>query len=495
MTTGDVEISILDGGAAVVVPSASVQVVIGCSSSGTEAQPFATQDANVLKSVLGKGPLVEAGGLICVAGGTVIACKAEIVSAATLSAVTASRIGSSTSVVTVTGDAVDDFFVKVNVVASGNIATAGIKFKISIDAGKHFGPTLSLGTAATYLIPDTGITLNFAAGSLDNGDSFTFYSTAPVWDTGAVQACLDALEASSFAVAGWGSMHIVGPVNGADAQTIQTAIDAIAVEFTFTRAIMHCRDADVPDNWGGPGEDEVDWMEAIETDFSDLDAKRLVVCSGHYNTPSAYPNSAAGSPVLRRSSSYSLAARQVQIPPQRHAGRVRDGALKNISIDPTNDPTDGFIYHDERINPGLDGARFTSLRTRKGLPGFYIVNPNLFAPPGSIFTLLPLGNVMDVACAIVHQVGQQDINSDIRLNKNGTIYENEALAIEARLYGQIKVQMIDNAMISSATVVVNRSTNVLATSTVKIRVTIEARGYILEEDIEIGFLDPFAAGA
>jgi hypothetical protein len=44
-------------------------------------------------------------------------------------------------------------------------------------------------------------------------------------------------------------------------------------------------------------------------------------------------------------------------------------------------------------------------------------------------------------------------------------------------------------------VTVNRTNNILATSIVKITVTIVARGYILQEDIEIGFQNPFAAGA
>lgn len=495
MTTGDVEINIIDGGAAVVVPGASVRVVIGCSSDGEVAQPVATQDPNTLKAIFGKGPLVESGGLIIVGGGTVIACKADIVTAATASAVTTSRVGSSTCVVTVTGTPYDDYLVKMVVVTGGTKGTPGIRFKLSLDAGRHYGPTLALGAASTYTIPETGVTLNFATGTLDAGDNFTFYTTAPIWDTGSIQDCLDALKNSSFAVAGWGGMHIVGPVDGTDAATIGTAIDALADSFIYTRVMMHARDADIPTVWGGPGETETDWITSVTTDFGALEAKRILVAAGHYNIASAYPNPSAGSPTLRRSLSYALAARQVQIPPQRHAGRVRDGSLKNINIDPTKDPTDGFIYHDERIVGGFDQARFASARTRIGLPGFYNVNPNLMSPLGSIFTLLPLGNVMDVACAIVHQVGQRDINSDIRLNPTGTIYENEALAIEARLYGQIKAQMIDNAMISSATVTVNRSTNILATSTVKVTVQIVARGYILEEDIDIGFKDPFAAGA
>lgn len=495
MTTGDVEITIVDGGAAVVVPGSSVQVVIGTSSSGTAAQPIATQNPNALRSVFDTGPLVEAGALSCIAGGTVIACRAATVTAATKTAVTSTKVAASTSVVTATGTPLDDFQIKLVITTGGTIAAAGIKFQVSVDGGRHYGPILSLGTANTYAISKTGCSFAFAAGTLDAGDTYTFSTTAPLWDTSSVIACLSAISDSQFAIAGWGSMHIVGPVTGANAATIQTALDSLAGDFVYTRAIMHARDAAMPVAWGGAGETEAAWLAAVAADFSALDAKRILVAAGHYNIPTAFKNASAGSPSHRRSLSYALAARQVQIPPQRHAGRVRDGSLQNISVDPTNDPTDGFIYHDARTLAGLDTARLTAARTRIGLPGFYVVNPNLMSAPGSIFTILPLGNVMDVACSIVHQVGQTDINSDIRLNPNGTIYENEALAIEARFKGQIKVQMIDNAMISSCTVTVSRTQNVLATSIVKVTVSIVSRGYILQEDVEIGFQDPFTAGA
>jgi hypothetical protein len=121
----------------------------------------------------------------------------------------------------------------------------------------------------------------------------------------------------------------------------------------------------------------------------------------------------------------------------------------------------------------------------------YIVNPLLASPPGSVFTLLPLGNVMDVACGIVHQVGQQEINDDIRLNNNGTIFENEAQRIERTLFGAIKVNMIDKNELSDAKVSVDRTNNIRATNTVNINVIIFSRGYILEEDVNISFASAF----
>lgn len=501
MPTGDVQLTILDGGS-VVVPGSSVQVVIGCSSAGTAAQVVASQNPQTFISTFGYGPLVEAACLSALAGGTVLALKAASNTAGAASAVTFT--GTGTSVITVSGTPNDSYLVHFKVVTGGTIGVAGITFQLSLDAGRNFGPTLALGTANTYVIPQTGITLNFAAGTLVANDVAKFCSSEPLFNTAGVLACLNALQASQYAAVGWGSMLLAGGssatsfgvgVPGSDATTIQGYLDTLANGYIFSRLMLNARDVKIPTAWGGVTETEAAWITAITADYAAVSARRICASAGHYNMPSAVPNPTVGAPRYRRPLAWALAARQVQIPPQRHAGRVRDGALSNIVLDPTNDPTDGFVYHDERITSGLDTARFNSVRSRIGLPGLYVSNPNLMAPLGSVFTMLPLGNVMDVACGIVHQVAQQFINADIRLNPSGTIYENEARAIEAALAEAIQAFMTSQSMISSATIAVDRTSNVRATSIVKINVSIVARGYVLEEQVTIGFVNSSQAGA
>lgn len=572
MTTGDVQISILDGGASVVVPGASVQAIIGPCSSGTAAQVTATKNVNTLVSVYGYGPMPEAAALTILAGGTVLAVKAasntagfvrgtdiapitittasnaspilvttstshgfatgNVVTQAGVTTNTAAngtfvitvltattytlngstgtgagtggtaqltgvtQLGAGTTVTTITGAPFDDYYVKGKIVAGGTVGTTGITFALSGDAGRTFGPTYSLGTALTFLIPNTGLTLTFVtAKTFVAGDTFQFSTVAPAWNAAGVQACLTALQSSPYALAGWGSLHIVGVMSQANATTFQANLDTMATGYVFSRAMTSARDASPAQVWGGTGETETVWTAAVVADYAPGSAKRICPNAGYYNTPTGIPNAAFGAPRYRRPLAYSLAARQVQIPPQRHAGRVRDGALSNIIIDPTSDAQDGFVYHDERQNPGFDVARITSARTRIGYQGFYIANPNLLSPTGSVFTLLPLGNVMDIACGIVHQTGQLVINADLRVNPNGTIYENEAKAIENTILGAIKDQMIATGEISGCTVVVDRTNNILTTNIVNVAVTITTRGYVLEADVSIGFSTVGAAGS
>ena len=117
----------------------------------------------------------------------------------------------------------------------------------------------------------------------------------------------------------------------------------------------------------------------------------------------------------------------------------------------------------------------------------YIANPKLMSALGSVFTILPLGNVMDITCGIVADIGQDQINDDIRLNTNGTIFENVAQVIEKKFQQALDEQMTSRRMISSVTVVVDRTNNIQSTSEVKITITVYARGYVLSESIVIGF--------
>lgn len=510
MTTGDVQMTIQDGGAntQVVLPAQEVQVVIGCAAGGSAAvnQIVSTRNPATLQSSFLAGPLMEAAGLVVLAGGTVLAIAVPISTKGSAYTPVTTGTGTALSHVAVTLDstvgAFDDYYVLVKIVKGGTLGTAGIQFQLSLDAGRNFGPVLSLGTALTYVIPNTGITLTMGTSSTTyvTGDSWQFGTVGPAWNDAGISAALTALQGSQYALSGWGSLHIVGVSGGSDGNAFNNGstgyLDVLQNGSIFTRAIIDARDAHAPVAWGGAGETESTWMSSLQTDFGGTvtNGKRLCVNGGHYNTPTAFPTSVCGSPAYRRSLGWSLAVRQVQIPPQRHAGRVKDGALGTILVNATTDPTDGFIYHDERVNPGLDAARFCSARTRKKKAGFFIDNPNLFSPPGSQFTLLPLGNVMDIACDIAFAVGEDDINDDVRLNANGTLYPTDALAIQNNMLGEINANMTAQGEISSATVVVDQSANVGSTSKVPVNISIVSRGYILEEDITIGFASPNAAG-
>ena len=409
--------------------------------------------------------------------------------------------------------AYDDLYVVIAVVNDSNsgngkqVGTSGLLYRLSLDAGRNFGPVTALGTNKWINLTGTGVCVHLSNNALNGylytGDVIIFSTVAMAAAVsnasplhGIVQ-CLGAAAASSYAVAGWGSTKILGVWTAANVATLAAdttgTIDSIAALYdVFTRGMFDARDASPPVIWGGTGETETTWMSdgsvGIVNTFATLGAKRALVAGGYYNIPSAVAG-VAGAPSYRRPGGWAQGIRQTLIPPQRHSGRVKDGAV-GIVIDTANDPLDGFIYHDERSNPALDAARFCSFTTRKGKPGFFVKNPNLMSAAGSNFTILPLGNVMDVACDIVHQVGEDEINDDLRLTATGTLVDKDAAVLEGQFDRALTEQMVNKSMLSSESTSVDRANNVRTTKEVNVEVTIGSRGYVLKENITIGFSTP-----
>lgn len=485
MADTSVTITVADNGAnaALTLPQSKVQVVIGCAITGTVNLPVATNDPVTLATTYTGGPLTEAAGLVCASGGLVIAMSVPVVTKGSATAVVATTPNSSTSVITVTVDgtngAYDDYYVLFKPVTAGTIGTTGIQFQVSLDAGRNFGAILSLGTATTYLIPNTGLTLHFEAGTLVVGDTWRFSTTAPIWNDAGIQAALTALAASQYAIAGWGSLHIVGVSSSSDAANFQTYLENLTTQYIYTRGLISARDALAPVAWGGSGETEAVWIAALATAFSATSAKRLCVGAGYYNTPSPYPNSAAGTPSYRRPLTWSDAVRRVIVPTQRRGGRVKDGSLSTITVNPQTDPNDGFIYHDDRITSGLTQARFMSAKTwPKKAAGFYVNLEQLMSQPGSQFTNLVLGNVIDVACDIGYATGVDEVSDDLKLADSGALFPTDALGIQNGINTELKAGMTNVSMVSNAYSVVSQTANVGATNTIPIAISVVPRGYV-----------------
>jgi hypothetical protein len=406
--------------------------------------------------------------------------------------------------------AFDDYYGVLAIVNDGNsgsgtqVGTSGIQYRLSLDAGRTFGPLTALSTNSSIGVTGTGLALMLThVGSGDKlytGDVFIFSTVAMasaasnVAPNHGVSQCLSAVAASAYAVQGWGSTHVLGVASAAFVATIAAdttgVLDTLKALYVFTRGHFSARDASPPVIWGGTGETETVWMTdgsvGIVNTFAATSAKRACVGAGHYNMPSAIAL-VAGAPRYRRPGIWAQAIRQLLIPPHRHSGRVKDGPLGNIVVDPANDPLDGFVYHDERTNPALTAARFCAFKTRVKKPGVFVDQPALMSPAGSSFTLLPLGNVIDIACAIVFAVGQEEINDDLRLNANGTLNVKDASTLEGYFDTALSDQMLAKAMISSKSVAVDRTENVGTTKNVTVAVGVGSRGYILTEIINIGF--------
>lgn len=520
-----VTIVILDNGAtSIQVPTESTQLVIGCSSSGPVATAFASTSPQNIVTQFGDGPLVEAAAMIAAVGGVPICVRATSNTAGAASSVTAGSGNTGTSVMTVSGVPRDTYYYKITVVTAGVPGTGPFGITVSYDNGRTTSPAIQLGTATTYLIPNSGVTLSFSALQANVGDTYTFGTTEPLWNDAGVQAAINGFLASPYKAGGVGSTHIVGGAVATNFAIGAAGSDMAAIggylqtlrknNFIFGRAILSARDAKPPASFGGTGEAEATWIAAIVSDFRSQSLNsdttgRISVAGAYWNMTSQLTNGLGLSPRFRRSVAYAYAQRVVQIPPQRMPSRVQDGALSPIVVTPA-DSSDGFVYHDESIAPGLDsttggsGGYFATTTTIQGKSGVFLLHGNLFGQAGSVIGYWPQGVVLDLACSIAYQVGINNIDNDIRTLPTGTIDPRDAVTIQNAIASAIKTNMTDAGMLNATSanpygcLVTVDQQHVINTlqggdGNLPIQVQIFGKGYILTETISVGFAPAAAA--
>ena len=490
-----VTVTVQDQGAsaALSVPQSNVQLKVGCAIGGTPNQPYASTNPQSIQMQFIGGPLVEAAGLVAQAGNIPICISCPIVTPGTAQAVQATIPGGSTSVVTTTLDSTygcwDQYYVRVRCLTGGTIGTPGITLQASLDAGRNYGAPFTLGAATSWYLGSgvlntptpggTGIRLNFAAGTMVASDYWQFGTTAPAWNDAGLEAALAAFFASQYAVQGVGSSHVVGVANSTDIANVQTALQTGTNGYVYTRAILELRDAAQPVAWGGSGETEATWMAALATQVSgDAAQPRICADGGYYNTPSPFANASGGSPSYRRPLAWSHAVRRTQVGLATRAGRVKDGPYSTIVVNPASDPTDGFIYHDERVTPGLNAARIGSALTwpKKG-QGFFQCQEPLLSAPGSQFTEIVIGNVLDAACDIGYAAGVEEVSDNLKVQGNGTLDPVALNVFQGTIQTAENEGLIQTPLVSAVTVTVSKTQNVLATGIIPVTISVLPQAY------------------
>jgi len=113
-----------------------------------------------------------------------------------------------TSAITISGTPLEEVDAIITVTTGGTIGTSGIKFMISMDGGTT-EKAINLGTASSYTVPYLGIVIDFAAGTLERLDVYTFLTTAPMWDNAGLVLAKASLVAQQKLARSW---YIAGDV-------------------------------------------------------------------------------------------------------------------------------------------------------------------------------------------------------------------------------------------------------------------------------------------
>lgn len=478
MTTPSVEVTVLDGALGILPASAGkILAVMGPAVSGTKNLAGTYGRVQDLVSDFSGGAGVEAAAAhIDRTGRPVLFIRTDDNADGAAGTVDSSG-KAGTSVVTVDTAVTkpyDDYEVVFEVVLGGTIATGPITFRYSLDDGNNYSGDISLGVANTYTIPDSGVILDFAAGTLITGDVVTFRTTGPTVDSTDLGAAFDALDASA---ARWGIVEIASPISTSGlVSTINTKMAAMFAKGKYREFFANFR-------MQNDGESDATYQAAFVTALSGSESRYGSICAGDCRM-----RSGVSGRLYRRPISFACASNEANISEEQNAANVNLGSL-NVSI---RDENGNPVHHDEFLNPGLDDARSYTLRTwGDDLPGVYVNRPKLFSATGSDYDLFPHLRVLNLGCEAARPYFIRRLNAPVLVDRaTGFLLEEEALEMEAGALAVLSAALTSKPKASDVQVRIGRLNNILSDKTIEVEIRIIPLAYPEFVSITIGFLNP-----
>jgi hypothetical protein len=474
-----------DGNTGVVKPSTSnVLAIIAPSEKGPQnlAGSFARK-ADALAQ-FGLGLLVEgAQYFMNTAKKPVVLIRAEASTAAAYSALDVSGV-TGTSVVTASATTpLDDYQnVTFKVVHGGTIGIAGITYTYSLGPG-HLSPVTALGTAssAAFNAPVTntpsGVSLDFAAGTLVAGDVVTFSTTGARMTNSDL---VDALEALRVSKLPWDSVLVLGcPASSTTIATLDSWLEGLEGRGVFKNGYLNTR-------LKNAGETESAFATAMATLVSSSSSIRIDVGTDGGDLPSGITGLVQPRPVA-----LGVAARALSFSIGVDPAYVANGPIPGFTIaDDNGNPK----YHDENLFPGIDDLRLTTFRTIDGEDGVYITNANLLSPGGSDYVWDQHARTMNAAATIAYRMLTKELSRGVRKRApdpvTGKVYilEEDAASIEILVNAALSRELENDTV---AVALVLSRTNDLASNgpqTLDADLELEDEAYIKKFNVAAKFV-------
>lgn len=484
MTFPKQNLTVQDPGIGATTPIADTPLLSGIAHGGSGAlETLLTVNAlSDVRSLLGYGPLAEDVALaLSQAGGPVFAVLHDSAQDVALTAEALTKLVGTGPSVTISGSPNDRFAIRVEILVGGAVGTA--TFRYSLDAhdatAAAFTYSRTRATAATFAIPNTGLTLAFPAGTYVSGDVYTI-DTIPqepgTTDLGDVAALLVATPALQFKL--WslvGSQPDETTASGV-ASALQGHLNTLTQSFRYVRGFCDAGSGDTAAN--------------VVTEAANWTGVRVCPSYGYVLRTSLLPFE--GFTWRKISCSSDIAVRAFQELISSDLSRTAAGAVDGIKK----------IFFDGFYNQTIDAAQISSMRTWPGKPGFYIANAKLKCSFGSDYTDLQFGRVMDVACtttydaqfpfqsAILRTIGPGDSSG----RPAGAIYEPDARTIEQSVTSALNDNLLapDNASgtkghVSALKYTVDLTTNLATTGQVFTKVQLRPLGYAKDIETTLGF--------
>lgn len=466
-----VKIRKADGQTGVVLPGEEgICAIIAPATSGTNNQPTPMTSPNSAVATFTSGFLATAlVYMMQVAGNPVVAVKANATTNGAYGSMTLTGTGTTTPSATSATHPLDDFNVLITCTLGGTLGTGPITLTYSLDGGITTSPPVALGTATTFAIPNTGISVDFthSSNTLVTGDTITFLTTGPRMN----QTDLDNALTALLAYGGpWESVLVLGLDASA---TIVGDLDTTLSGIENPRGIF--RFFGINSAYKASGTSEATYLSTMTSAFASAASIRGFVAADQGDMADPIWKCTMARPaalfVMAR-----LMASEIEV----DAARVSDGPLPNCTIlDARNNPT----HHNEDSSPGLDAIRLVTLRTIPGENGTYVCNPNVISSPGSDYVYMQHVRVMNKACTIAFQELQRLLSSGVASNAAGHIAEGDAQAFEEH----VKIPMLGQlrGKVSDADFIIHRDDDISSNAGALVNADVEivSLKYVKEFDV------------
>lgn len=482
MTYPNQTITVLDPGVGRVTIAADTPVYIGPSFGGTliENTLYSFSKLNTIRSDIGYGPLPDfVAKALQQRGGPVLVVRCGSAVAQAIGTVNESNPAGPD--VTFTGTVRDTYSVTVRITKTGALGVG--EFDYSLDhhdpglgeqfsnQNPTFSPVRTIPAGGVFNAGSSGLIFTFAAGTYTAGDTHKVFCRP---------AKPNATDLSDSMVALTGAPSVLFPLvtvatdydSAAEASTMATALSGHLTTFASGRYARGIVDA------GCFGVTSA----SVLTEAANWSSRRINPWFGvtWANTTLPYEGFSLriGSPV------HDTAARAARELVSTDLARFASGALdgvRNIFFDGNDDAT-------------LDGAGISALRTWEGIPGFYVGNARLKSPPGSDFTDLHFGRVMDLACQTVQAATLPFVAEGFRTQADGSIDPLDRADVEIAINGALTDKLLRpvNARgrpghVSAAFATVDPTHNLNTTEELLVSIALRPLGYAKFIHQTIGF--------
>lgn len=480
MTIASASVSRTDGNLGFSASTARPPALLGCCSAGTAATPVEISTPDDLKTTFGRGPLVTMGLLYLEAGVPFVACRAATATAGAAGSVTQAATGTAT--LAVTGNAHDAFDVVVLVTRGGaTLAAITAAVKISLDGGRTYGPEIAMPSGGVITPDDTNLTLTWTYSSgtaFVAGETFTFSTTAPVFDATGLGAALDGLETTPL---DHEYVHVVGALTAILAGTVKTSIDSLVSQGIYRWWMGEVRDQDLAGS-----ESIATWQSSIQGAFASFTHDRcgaLVACAGRFR------DRITGA-LLRRSLAHAIGPRLGSLIHAtngaglaEHPGRVASGPLPYVE--------DDSLVHDFRVYTGLDLYRFMGAQTLPpDLLHKYIATERSMAANGSDYSSVMNVRVVVAMERAALQAITRYVNDNPEVQTNGRLTAKAAAAMNAYVTAQVSAALTRPngvPMALNVRALVNTTDNLVNTRQLRFTITGTPYGYASTVTATVGF--------